>query len=512
MSYINIKDFEIIASINKQLKFAKTGTTPWNNEEELEEMIPLINNAPVGKKNVVIIGRNTFECIPKEKLQKLNIWLVVLSKTQSDITGADAIFKSLHDALNWVSHGTSASLINDIFVAGGVDLCNEAAIHPCCKRAQIRILDDSYECDREFTNAKYIVSGDARDPQAARDPCRNIIWMNSGVKVFGYNYYFRVHGAEDAYLECLHNVVEYGVYKPNRTNIGTYSKFAVQLRYPLVDIYGKNTLPLLTTKRVSFKLVYSELLWLISGGTTTDFMVKNKNHIWDANASREFLDKQGLENYRAGELGPVYGFQWRYLGAEYMTEKELQDLKHTDEDRRELYQGTGIDQLQNVIDGLRNDPYSRRHIVTAWNPKQLSEMALPPCHHTFTFYVEPGATAESPKLLSCHLEMRSNDMFLGHPFNVASYATLTHMIALIVGMQAKELAITSVDCHVYENHVNQVNIQTRRHPRGFPRIKFSDRVLELQKKSELTIDDFQMSDIEPVDYYSCESIRAEMAV
>jgi len=265
---------------------------------------------------------------------------------------------------------------------------------------------------------------------------------------------------------------------------------------------------MMTTKKVSFKLVYSELIWFIAAGTTTDFLLANNNHIWDDNGSREFLDKTNLNHYRVGELGPVYGHGWRHFGAAYITDNDKEVLNITEEQRQDMYKCDGIDQLAEVIDSIKTNPYSRRHIVTAWNPKQLKEMALPPCHHTFTFNVEPDDEGK-PSFLSCFVDMRSNDMFLGHPFNVTSYALLTHMIARICGLKGRELVIGSVDAHLYTNHVQQTREQLSRAPYGYPTIKFSKKITD---NPNLTIDDFTVDDITVVNYYSHPFIKAPMAV
>jgi thymidylate synthase len=285
--------------------------------------------------------------------------------------------------------------------------------------------------------------------------------------------------SEQEYLKLLKDVVETGIQKPDRTGTGVFSKFAQQLRYPLTNEKGEKVLPLLTTKRVSFKLVYSELLWILSGETNIDFLKKHNNHIWDGNTSKDFLNKRGLD-YEEGELGPGYGWQWRNFNGEYPNGKK------------------GVDQIKWVIENIKNDPFSRRHVVSAWNPYQLDEVALPPCHHMFMFFVTPN------KELNCHLIMRSNDMFLGHPFNVASYATLTHMIAHLTGLKANELVITMNDCHVYQNHVDQVEEQCKRDSYEYPTLK----ILGDPKD----IDDFDMDSVKVVGYKSHPYIKAPMAV
>ncbi|NXH15372.1 TYSY synthase, partial [Bucco capensis] len=219
---------------------------------------------------------------------------------------------------------------------------------------------------------------------------------------------------EAQYLRQVQHILEHGHRKEDRTGIGTISVFGMQARYSLRDQF-----PLLTTKKVFWKGVLEELLWFIKGSTNAKELSAKGVKIWDANGSREFLDKQGFSNREEGDLGPVYGFQWRHFGAEY---KDM----HTD------YSNQGIDQLQKVIETIKTNPDDRRIIMSAWNPKDISLMALPPCHALCQFYVLNGE-------LSCQLYQRSGDMGLGVPFNIASYSLLTYMIAHVTGLKVGHL-------------------------------------------------------------------------
>ena len=231
------------------------------------------------------------------------------------------------------------------------------------------------------------------------------------------------HG-EYKYLDLLEDVIQNGVFREGR-NGGTYGLFGRQIRFDL-----SRGFPLLTTKKLFTKGIFAELLWFIDGDTNARTLQDQGVRIWDEWANPE-----------TGELGPIYGMQWReWAGRE----------------------GT-IDQLKNVIDGLKRDPYGRRHIVTAWNPAEIDEMALPPCHCLFQFFVAKGK-------LSCQLYQRSADLFLGVPFNIASYALLTHLMAREVGLEVGDFVHTFGDVHLYANHMVQATEQVRRVPRPFPTI------------------------------------------
>ncbi|KAK9403377.1 thymidylate synthase [Crotalus adamanteus] len=286
------------------------------------------------------------------------------------------------------------------------------------------------------------------------------------------------HG-EIQYLQQVEQILRFGHKKEDRTGTGTLSIFGMQARYNLRDDF-----PLLTTKRVFWKGVLEELLWFIKGSTNAKELSAKGVKIWDANGSRQFLDKQGFFSREEGDLGPIYGFQWRHFGAEY---KDM----NTD------YTGEGVDQLQQVIDTIRNNPDDRRIIMCAWNPKDLSAMALPPCHALCQFYILNGE-------LSCQLYQRSGDMGLGVPFNIASYSLLTSMIAHVTGLKPGEFIHTLGDAHIYLNHIEPLKIQLQRQPRPFPKLKILRKVEN--------INDFRADDFEIEDYQPHPAIKMEMAV
>ncbi|KAL3803555.1 hypothetical protein HJC23_014103 [Cyclotella cryptica] len=293
-----------------------------------------------------------------------------------------------------------------------------------------------------------------------------------------------VNPEEMQYLEICRDIIENGVKRGDRTGTGTLSKFGVQMRYSLRG----DTLPLLTTKRTFWRGVAEELLWFVKGSTNANELAAKNIHIWDGNGSREFLDSRGLQHREQGDLGPVYGFQWRHFGAEY---KDM----HTD------YTGQGVDQLADCIDKIINNPEDRRIIMSAWNPKDLDLMALPPCHMFCQFYVDTEKNE-----VSCQMYQRSADMGLGVPFNIASYALLTHMIAKVTGRKAGDFVHTIGDAHVYLNHVDALREQLQRKPRAFPKLKMKDG------KEFKDIDSFEYEDFEVVGYKPHGTIKMKMAV
>lgn len=314
---------------------------------------------------------------------------------------------------------------------------------------------------------------------------------------------------EQAYLDLCQRVLDTGIKRNDRTNTGTYSIFGHQMRFDLREGF-----PLLTTKQVSFSLIASELLWFIKGDTNIRYLLENNNRIWNEWAFKRWVESDEYEGpdmtdfgnrsqrdpefkklydeqmeifeqniltddtfaKKYGELGSIYGKQWRAW---------------------KTTQGETIDQLKNVIEEIKTNPNSRRHIVSAWNPEDVPNMALPPCHTLFQFYVADGK-------LSCQLYQRSADIFLGVPFNIASYSLLTHLIAHETGLAVGEFVHTIGDAHIYANHVEQVKTQLGREIREFPELFIN--------KEKASIFDFEMEDFEIKNYNPHPAIRASIAV
>ncbi|HOB46971.1 MAG TPA: thymidylate synthase [Zoogloea sp.] len=251
------------------------------------------------------------------------------------------------------------------------------------------------------------------------------------------------------YLELMRHVAERGHRKDDRTGTGTLSVFGWQMRFDLAEGF-----PLLTTKKLHTRSIIHELLWFLRGDTNIKYLKDNKVSIWD-----EWADENG-------DLGPVYGKQWR---------------------RWETPDGRSIDQIAQLIDALKKNPDSRRHIVSAWNPGEIEGMALPPCHALFQFYVAGGK-------LSCQLYQRSADIFLGVPFNIASYALLTMMVAQVCGYELGDFVWTGGDCHLYVNHLEQTKLQLSREPRALPTMRINPEVKDI---FAFTIDDFTLEGYDP---------------
>jgi thymidylate synthase len=285
---------------------------------------------------------------------------------------------------------------------------------------------------------------------------------------------------EYQYLHLIQNILDNGSWETGR-NGRTKSIFGHTMRFSLAD--GK--IPILTTKKTAWKTCLKELLWFIRGETDNKLLQEQNVHIWDGNSSREFLDSRGLTSNPEGILGPIYGFQWRHFNAPY----DNQSGKAL---------GKGIDQLEQIIDALKDPAQraSRRLIMTAWNPSQLDDMALPPCHIMCQFNVHDG------NKLSCCMMQRSNDEACGTSFNIASYSFLTHLLAKHCGLEAYEFVYFKGNCHIYEQHIEGMKLQIERKPFPFPTVSI--------KEVRENINDYQVDDFVVTGYQHHDPIKFQM--
>tara|TARA_B100001758_G_scaffold243868_1_gene254293 strand:- start:1056 stop:1916 length:861 start_codon:yes stop_codon:yes gene_type:complete len=285
---------------------------------------------------------------------------------------------------------------------------------------------------------------------------------------------------ESQYINLIKHILENGISKDDRTGIGTLSIFSYNMTFNL-----RESFPLLTTKKVYWKGVVEELLWFISGSTNANILKEKGVRIWEGNSSREFLDSRGLSHYDQGDIGAGYGFQWRHFGAKYTN-------------MYDNYEGQGIDQLKDVIYKIKNTPDDRRIIMSAWNPTDLDKMALPPCHIFVQFWVDTNK-----KELHSQMYQRSCDVGLGVPFNIASYALLTCIIAKLCDLTPGDFHYCMGDTHIYKNHIDAMKLQITRDPYDFPKINIKDIT---------DIDNIKFDDIELIDYKYYENIKMNMAV
>lgn len=447
---MSLAQFSIIVAIDASDGIAKDKEIPWHSTEDMR----FFRDTTRGKgKNAVIMGRITYESIPEAHRPLEGRTCVVISRTWKQESHPDVlVYDSVVDALAGL--GGSSKNYDDIFIAGGEAIYKEVVekFLYLCKRIYVTKFKMEYGCTQFFSFSAIKDLPLAQDPVKSRDYTRFV-------------YAPKVEHDEYQYLNILTRVRELGEQKADRTGVGTISIFGERMVFDLT----KN-IPIITTKKINYDNIIKELLFFISGKTDTRILSEQGVKIWEPNTRKDVLEKLGLK-WEEGDYGPGYGFQWRHFGAEY---------KGCDQD----YTGKGIDQLSQLIEGIRNEPHSRRHILTAWNPTQLKEMALQPCHVLCQFNV-----SNDRKFLDCMMFQRSADLFLGLPYNITSYSLLTFMIAHICNMQPRRFIHLTGDSHIYLNHVEQVKKQLGRTPKPFATLKFRNatRIHEIE---DFTVNSF----------------------
>ena len=433
-------------------------------------------------KNVIIMGYNTWLSIPRKPL-KDGINIIITKnhyKEAIDSYGGLAnIFQSYEEAIQYVE----TIDYHKIFIIGGSQLYDYVyqkyldTIEAFYETKVDDLLWGSMERDIKFCNIS--IPYDYKIIYKKEQLCQGKINVDNVKKYLPCSFMIhvkqtKINQDEQQYLDLLYKIHQTNNIKDSR-NSKVISSFGEKMIFDL-----RNGFPLLTTKKMGWKTILRELLWFISGSTDNKVLQDKNVHIWDQNASKEFLESRGLSNPE-GDLGPVYGFQWRHFGAEY---KGL----------NANYNGCGVDQLQNVIDMIKHEPMSRRIIMSAWNPVDLDKMALPPCHVMVQFNIDN-------EFIDAQLYQRSGDMFLGVPYNIASYSFLLHIIGKITGYIPRYLHHVIGDAHIYENHIEQVETQLSRTADNFPQL-FMKTISDINNISE--------SDFQIVNYKSDDRIIGQM--
>jgi len=466
----------------------KGGQLPWRLKADMAYFKKMTSDAPAQQKNAVVMGRKTWLSIPKKFRPLPGRANVVLSRNANaraelELPDNVACYASLDAALNETTD------VHKVFVIGGGELYKTAIADARCTEVLLTRVEDPRgvlpKCDAFFpdlTGTGFSTTASSPNEREG-DLCYSFQTLTRPAPEADTHKKQKVEAPnteEQQYLDLIREILDKGVVRGDRTGTGTKSIFGARMQFSLRN----DVFPLLTTKRVFWRGVAEELLWFVSGATNGKLLQDKNIHIWDGNGSREFLDKSGLSHREEMDLGPVYGFQWRHFGASY-------------EDMHSDYKGKGVDQLAECIRQIKEEPNSRRIVLSAWNPADLSEMALPPCHMFCQFYVSNGE-------VSCQMYQRSADMGLGVPFNIASYALLTRLVAQATGLKAGDFVHVIGDAHVYLNHVDALEEQLTRVPLPFPTLTINS--------TNLDIDGFSYQDFVVDGYKPMAKIQMEMAV
>lgn len=487
-----MKNYNVIwaSARNRVIGSSKSkGGLPWKLKQDMaffKNTTKFYNREDPDSQNAVVFGRKTWEAMGKRTLP--NRFNIVMSRSSTSSLNLPKGVLHVRDFEELPFLCEQYPDMNEVFIAGGAQIYSLASEHQdkvknvfktrigCDIEGDIKLDKDLFEDFRLLEISKTL-----SDKGINYDFTR---WVNPRLYPLHFDEYsrsvFSSEHEELQYQKLIERVMNEGSLKGDRTQTGVYSTFGNMMRFDLSQSF-----PLLTTKRVFWKGVVEELLWFFRGSTDSKKLSDKGVRIWDGNGSRDFLDKNGFPERREGDLGPVYGFQWRHSGAEYV-------------DADTNYSGQGIDQLRQVIEQIKTNPESRRLIVNSWNVKDISNMALPPCHILFQFFVDGDR-------LSCLLYQRSCDLGLGVPFNIASYALLICLVAKETGLQPGEFVHILGDSHVYTNHVEALREQNTRKPNPFP-------VLNINHTPGKNFEDYKLEDFELSGYHPFKTIKMEMAV
>lgn len=461
----------LIVACDKKNGISKDGIIPWKFKLDSDYFHDITTRVyEQGKCNVLVAGRNTWKQMSKMKLG--NREFLVVSNTMKNSNELH-VASSIDDAINL----TELLEYAHVFVCGGKNVYKEYLERKLVNTILITSIDFDYECDN-------VLDFDIVPKSFYHEEHKRFVI--DGVKLsfdsYTIQHYHLIRNPEISYLNMLYDILQ-NDYKHETRNSFVYSNFAMTLTYDLGQSF-----PLLTTKRVFFKGIFEELLFFLRGDTDTKILEKKGINIWKGNTNREFLDKSGHKDYKEGDMGPMYGFNWLHYGAKY----KGCDAKHE-----------GFNQLKYCLDLLKNDPHSRRIIMTTFNPEQASEGVLYPCHGIVVqFYVGKD------NVISCSMTQRSADACCGIPFNIASYALLVHFICNVLNTTSEKkqeytpgkLTLLFNDVHIYNDHVNNAMRQMLRIPYKFPQLKINKKMTDMTDIEYEDIELLKYRNYGPLDY------------
>lgn len=452
---------KLILALTKNGGIAKDGKIPWKIPQELA----FFKSMTLG--HIIIMGRKTYESIGKPLQGRKNI-----------IVGTN--HTSLNDAIQWGLKLEKSG--KTVWVIGGAKLAE--GFRPYINEAYLSVLNNDYECD--LFAPQYVLDSLKtinRCNSTSADNCAAVLYtMSKEYSV--YRCYYNRNVEEQNFQNLIQTIIDKGTESIDRTGVGTISIFGSQLHFSLEN----DVFPMSTLRKCFLKGIFEELMWFLRGQTDSKILVRKGVKIWEGNSSRQALDKIGLSHLNEGDCGAIYSFQWRHWGAKYI------DCK-TD------YTGQGVDQISNLISEIKNNPFSRRLLLSGWNVEDLKNMCLPPCHTFYQFEVTP-ATDGGSNYLSCHFYQRSSDVLLAGHWNITSASLLTILIARVCGLRPKKLVVSYGNAHIYNNHRHAVKEYLQRFPFEYPKITLTG--------NHTNIWDYQFEDLTVHDYLYHPQIVLDM--
>lgn len=449
----------------------KNNGIPFKNTEDLK------NFKRITEGHIVIMGGNTWRSLPKKLPNRLNV--VISRSIKSENNKPDMVFNTIRECVIYLSNPQFKE--KQKYVIGGAQIYDWFFEQKLINRLFLTEVEHNFNCDVKIAGIPFGCFRSIHSYETALVSA--LIKSAATMHKWSYSELQYINYTEMEFLNTLKNIMTNGVVQIDRTNVGTRSVFGTYLKFDL----SNNTIPLSTTKRSSLRMIMEELLWILRGQTNANILSEKGIKVWNPNTTTEFLQKRGLP-YNAGDIGSTYGFSLRHFGADY-------------NGMHENYNGKGFDQLKEVIRLIKEEPTSRRIILNLWNPASLHKCALPPCLFCYEFYVD---TVE--RTLSCIMVQRSSDISLAGYWNVGTGSLLTHMLARITGLKAKELHWSICNAHIYLNQESAVNEQLDRTPRTFPKLYFKETAPSLENGKDIT--EFEYSDLILVGYNPYPPIKS----
>ncbi len=493
---------ESIFGVDNQfgIGLSSTNTIPWRIREDMQHFRQITEN------HVLLMGRKTWDSLGNKPLPNR---IHIIFSNQDNVTQYTEpergiyYFQSLRQFIDFFHHSSDQDQFKNkkIFCIGGSSLLS-AIIESnlfTIDRIHLTQIPHHFHCDVVFpknilseyrlNNAENVVLSSPYVVQQG-DPAK----IKNINKITFLTYEKKSQDEkhpEMNYLNLIRHVLNNGTFRMDRTSIGTKSVFGYQMRIPI-----QHAFPLLTTKKMFWKGIVEELLWFLRGETNVRTLQQKGVHIWDGNTTAEYLETRGLSHYSEidGECGPIYGFQFRHFGARYKTCYDLYGGENA-----------GYDQVREVLRLIREEPTSRRIMISLWNPPDLEKQILPPCHVLYQFYVDVDH-----QTLSCSLYQRSGDIGLGIPFNISSASLMTYIFAHLTGLQPGELIHTIGDAHIYQNHIAGMEEQLRKNMYPWPKLQIKSNSTITNRRHE-RVEDFSYEDFELLGYISEDSIKMKMA-